>query len=442
MKRLVNDLVVRLALPALLSSPAAAATFQICVVADVQATDAALTANGVTEDKWIGAADTDEYQVVGRGFRVRVRQGAWVQDYDSHPETGCFSFDRASANGFDIRVYGFATDSAGNRVRIHDGQTDTSSWYPGATYSALWQNQTLSSGQPNYYQLDGRASDRWTTIAAAAFALYRYHDGNSGVTLSIGFDEGDCNDSGSINGNAPNYVESDAAHLVRIGRCASSSSDAREKMLVTHELGHAMLRLYYGYDGDDQPRSQTYDPATDDDPITLAWPPAGGRCWDSDGGFDSYGMNTLEWNSQAFKEAFADFYSAKVWNLKDNRATYTYRGTPYDLEMWDNTGGVNTSGGFTAEFCGSDAANVTTKGDMLRFLWDFYTLAGCADQPNRLDMFRLYRAVRENDRDGTYDLTNTNYDEAVEYAIENSLPSLSGCEQGGYDAYAGWNGID
>ena len=39
---------------------------------------------------------------------------------------------------------------------------------------------------PNIYVLDGRAADRWTTIAAAAYGLYRYHDGNAGKTLSIG----------------------------------------------------------------------------------------------------------------------------------------------------------------------------------------------------------------------------------------------------------------
>lgn len=78
-----------------------------------------------------------------------------------------------SNRGFAVRVYGFATDSAGNHVRIHDAQTDTSEYYPGSTYSALWTDQTLSASEPNYYILDGRASDRWTTIAAAAYALSR-----------------------------------------------------------------------------------------------------------------------------------------------------------------------------------------------------------------------------------------------------------------------------
>ena len=391
---------------AAIGSPASAATFEICVRVDIATTDSGLTANGISEDKWVDANDPNEYLVAGRGFRVKVRQGNWVDTFDSHPETGCFTFSRNSSQGFAVRVYGFATDSAGNHVRIHDARTDTSEYYPGSTYSALWTDQTLSASEPNYYVLDGRASDRWTTIAAAAYALYRSHDGNAGKTISFGFDEGNCNNSGSINGNSENYIESDEAHLIRIGRCASSSSDAREKMIVTHELGHAMLRLYYGHDGDDEPRSQTFSPPAF---IPACSPPQGPGCIN----VSSYSMNSLEWNSQAFKEAFADFYSAKVWNEKDARGTYTSRGVAYDLEVWDNVNDVHNWGGFTLNFCGYLSPFVTTMGDMLRFLWDFYTLNGCADQPNRLDMFRVYRAVRENHRDGTYDLLYWNYNEAL-----------------------------
>jgi len=433
----MNRSAATLLLVALSASPALAAPFTICVQVDVQTTDSGLTANGISEDKWVGANSPTSYRVVGRGFRIRVSQGSWANTYDTNPSTGCITFDRSSSSGFEVRIYGLATDSSGNRVRIHDGQTNTGSWYPGGTYSALWRNQTLSSSQTNVYVLDGRASDRWTTIAAAAYGLYRYHDGNAGRTLSIGFDEGDCNDSGSIHGNAENYIESNGAHLLRIGRCASTNSDAREKMIVTHEMGHAMLRLYYGYDGDEQPRDQTFEPPLL--ALLIPAPPQGSGCVN----VSSYGMNSLEWNSQAFKEAFADFYSSKVWNLKDARGTYTYRGIAYDLEKWDNVGDDHDLGGFTVNWCAaSGLANVTTKGDMLRFLWDFYTVTGCNAQPNRLDMFEVYRAVRENDRDGTFPLSISNYDDALEYAIEESVPSLSGCEQQGYDAYAGWNGIE
>ncbi len=125
-----------------------------------------------------------EYLVKGRGFRVKVRQGSWVETFDSDPESGCFKVTRSSSHGFEIRVYGFATDSAGNHVRIHDAQTDTSEYYPGNTYSECLDGSDAVGQRTNDYVLDGRASDRWTTIAAAAYALYRYHDGNAGKTIS------------------------------------------------------------------------------------------------------------------------------------------------------------------------------------------------------------------------------------------------------------------
>lgn len=419
----------------------AAVWMTVCVKADIQTTDSGLTANGITEDRWVGANSASSYVVIGRGFRVRVTWSSWARTFDTDPSTGCVTFasplgTATPLTGATVRVYGFATDSAGNRVRIHNAGLNTGSWYPGATYSALWTGQVLVPNDVHTYVLDGRANDRWTTIAAAAYGLYRYHDGNSGATISIGFDEGDCSNSGSIHGNAENYIESHNAHLFRVGRCASSASDAREKMLVTHELGHALLRLYYGYDGDDQPRNQTYTPSSS---ITTASPPQGSSCWN----VSSYGMNSLEWNSQTFKEAYADFYSAKVWNLKASRGTYTYRGVAYDLEKWDNVGNTNTAGGFAQNWCGyfTTTGSVATKGDYLRFLWDFYTVAGCSSQPTRLDMFKIYRMVRENDRDGTFNLTYWNYDNALEYAIENSVSGLSRCEQAGFGVYADHNGL-
>lgn len=426
----------------MLEGRALAATFQICVMARVQTTDSSQTANGITEDYWTHANQAGGYNVVGRGFRVKVTQGAWEHTYDSDPTTGCFSFTRASSSGFGVRVYGFATDVNGNSVRIHDAQTITSSWYPGATYSAYWANQTLSSSTTNTYVVDGLIQDRWTTMAAAAFGLHRFHAGVSDATISIGFDEGDCDNSGSTHGSAEEYIESHNAHLFRVGRCSGTESDAREKMIVTHELGHAMLRLYYGYDGDDGPRNQSYSPPAS---ITTDTPAQGSNCWN----VSSYDMNSLEWNSQAFKEAFADFYSARVWNAKASRGTYTYREVAYDLEMWDNVNNVNTSGGFTSNWCGSTANGVSTKGDWLRFFWDWF-VAPCGEQPTELDMMNLYRAVRENNRTGAFSLcadniqdgcSRANYDNATLYAIENSISGLSSCEKDFAEEAADWDNL-
>ena len=407
-----------------------AATFKICAKVDIQTTDSGKTANGITEDYWVDADNPDEYIVRGRGFRVRVSQGAWAQTYDSDPVTGCFTINRTVSTGFGVRVYGYATDSAGNHVRIHNAGANTSSWYPGQTYSKWWGNQTLSSVNSNIFIVNGRSNDRWTTMAAAAFALFRFHNGVSGATISIGFNNGNdkCNSSSSIQDNGADYIESHNAHLIRIGRCNDQTkTDTREKMIITHELGHALARLYYGFDGDDAPRNQFYSPG-------LLVP---AQCRN----VSSYGMNSLEWNSQTFKEAFADFYSAKVWNNRNSRGTYVYRGVAYDLEKWDNTGNQNTYGGYTLNVCNSYLPNISTKGDWLRFFWDWYT-ASCNSQPSQLDMMRLYRMVRENHRSGAFNLSSrSNYDDATKFSILNSIPGLSQCEKDKVDFYMDHNNL-
>jgi hypothetical protein len=389
---------------------ATAATFKVCVRVTVQTTDSGISVNGYTEDHYLGTEAPGGLTMIGRGFRVLMTQGGWEHAYDSATTDGCFSFSRTSSNGFGVRVYGFATDGEGNHVRIHTGGLSTSSSYPGQTYSAYWGNQTL--GATNYYVLDGAVSDRWTTVGVAAFGLYRWTNGVNDATVSIGFSEGDCGDSGSTHGDAENYIESSNSHLMRVGRCAGSGTETRQKMLVTHELGHAMARLRYGYDGNDSPLNDDYNP------------PAGkpAECVNV-GGYD---MTSLEWNSLTFKEGFADFYSARVWNDASSRGSYSRFGTPVDLEVWDADFGENTPGGYAFNVCVSAADGVSTRQDYLRFFWDLHT-AACASQPSQLDLLSLYRAVRENDRTGAFVLTDSNYDDAILYAVDH-MGGLTACE--------------
>ena len=72
-------------------------------------------------------------------------------------------------------------------------------------------------------------------------------------------------------------------------------------------------------------------------------------------------MTSLEWNSQPFKEAFADFWSARVWNRKEARGTYVYRARAYDLETWDVWNGTHETGGFVGNVCNyGSVAGVST----------------------------------------------------------------------------------
>ena len=268
----------------------------------------------------------------------------------------------------------------------------------------------------------------------AAFGLYRWDNDTSDTIISIGFSEDDdngCGDSSSMFGDSTSYIESLRAHLIKIGHCdTTDQTESRKKMLVTHELGHSMARLYYGHDGAESPIYSYYVPFGFDETD-----PNYAECVNTLG----YDLTSLEANSLAFKEGFADFYSARVWNNSSAHGTYQRFGTPVDLEAWDAAGGVDTPGGYTLNVCGSVAIGVSTRSDYLRFFWDWHTTAACMAAPSQHDMLELYRRVRENDRTGTYPLTNWNYDDALLNAVATTVEELSGCMIGRAFIYLGHN---
>ncbi|MBX2797955.1 MAG: hypothetical protein KTR31_09810 [Myxococcales bacterium] len=419
--------------------------YDVCLRTDVLISDAGWSpyAGGLTEDYWANAGDPGSFVVINRGYRARVLGPSLDTTIDSDPIDGCFTFQGFLDAEYDIVVYAYSTDTAGNVFRVHDAGTDTSSWYPGSTQSMMFANVELDPDGQNNLVIDGRLDDRWTTMAVGAYALYRFHDGASNRTISTSWGDS-CGSSGSIHGDAEHYIESNNAHLLRIGRCADPATDTREKMLITHEMGHAMLRMHYGYDGDEQPRSQNWDPNSDP-ALNLADPGNGKRCYLTDDKGDpspgSYSIHTVEFNSQAFKEGYADFWSARVWNLREEQAIYVYRSDVFDLETWDTFGlGLAGTGGFTSNWCEvTDPDDVSTKGDWTRFLWDVYTDPECKDTPTRLEMMDLYRDVRENHRTGDFELDIDTWDQGMMNAFEES--SLDSCVKDRALIWANWNGI-
>jgi hypothetical protein len=420
------------------SAPATveAATYKVCVRIIVQTTDTGLSVNGVTEDHYLGTDTAAGLEVIGRGFRVMLLQqqadgSVWARVFDGSTSDGCFSFSRAGSNVYSVVVQGYATDGEDNHVRIHTGGTDTGTWFPGETIDYSFVNQAL--GNENYFSVNGAEDDRWTTIALAAFGLYRWDNGTSDTIISIGFseDEDGCGDSSSMWGDSTSYIESLRAHLIKIGHCdTTDQTESRKKMLVTHELGHAMARLYYGHDGAESPLYAYYVPFDFD-----ATDPNYDECVNTLG----YNLTSLEANSLAFKEGFADFYSARVWNNAAAHGTYQRFGTPVDLEAWDAAGGTNTPGGYTLNVCGSSAIGVSTRSDYLRFFWDWHTTTACASAASQHDMLELYRRVRENHRTAAYPLTNWNYDDALLNAVATNGGELSGCLIGRAFIYLGHN---
>ena len=140
------------------ASSTEAATYTVCVRAIVQTSDTGLSVNGVTEDHYLGTDTATGLAVIARGFRVMVMQlegdgSIWAGVFDSRASDGCFSFSRGGSNVYSVVVQGYATDGEDNHIRIHNGGTDTSTWFPGETIDHVFANQAL--GAENYFELDG-----------------------------------------------------------------------------------------------------------------------------------------------------------------------------------------------------------------------------------------------------------------------------------------------
>ena len=414
-------------------SAARATKKTICLRIDVRNTDSGVADyTGRTEDQWTGSSrvSPNYYNVLARGVRARVYDSSdGSYSYYWAGESGCFDHWSASASPtLDVSIYTRAQDVNGNIVRVHDGEDDTSSWAPGQ----LWYKTVTGVSVPGttvYVDFDGRSSGqtKWTVLATAAHTLYRYHDGISNKTLSVGFlpSTDSCWRSSSSYNSSVQYIESDDAHLVRLSTCDQSMH--LRKFLLSHELGHAIARLYYDKDGFDSPKNQGY-------------PSGAGPC-DQGADDSSYATWSSEYTSVNFVEGFAHFVSTSVWNNRDAYATFNWFGDVYQAEFYDLslTGGIHQYGGRINNICQLAAAGVSTNNDWLRAYWDFYSYSGCGTTISQQDMLRWYKQVRDNDDDGTKTLTFNNFHIAADIALD-SIGALSSCERDAARYMLDWNG--
>lgn len=405
---------------------------QICIRYNVQTIDSGETDySGRSESYWTDAnrSNPNHYYVTARGPRVSVYDplgGAQELYYWGDPATGCFNYTSLSPQPVvRVRVYSRAKDANGNIIRIHDAGDDSSSSRPGSLFYQQIDNVVLYGNSNVTVDVDGRSAGRtkWTVMAIAAYTTYQYGFGNINKEISIGFlpNDGDCWSSSSSWGSSTSYV-TEGRHLVRLSTC--STNQHLRKFLASHEIGHALARLYYGRNGFDSPKDSGYEPQ-----------PAG--CSSS----GSYAMTSTEWDSVSFVEGFAHFISTRVWNAKDAYGTINWFGTPYQAEYYDfnsYSGGAYLKGGEVQNVCGKAEHGVTTNVDWLRFYWDFYTSTACPAERSKEDMLKLYRQVRENQHDGIYSPTKSSFHWAVHLALDD-VPEYSQCERDDARTALDWN---
>jgi hypothetical protein len=416
--------------------------YRACVRLGIQTTDsgdpsvpgrniAAGPNAGGTEDHWTTC--DNGCNAMARGIRVRVSQGAWNEKFWADPATGCFDFSRptnTTNNVFTLRVYSKAQDAAGNVLRVHDSPM-TVGTFPGTVFSAVLANVPLlkSSGapQPTYLTVNDNLNV-WTATAAAAFTLYRYHDGIANKEFHIGLDTTSCGGSSSMNGQLATEITQGRQHI-KLGSCAVGNPQSRAKFIVAHEIGHGLGRFRANANGN------------------APWDLGNATTPNACGFGGSYSLTTKEFNSVGFKEGHAHFVAARVFNNKESEGAFSLQGNYEDLERWGGGSGAASGGRLKneccvsspAQSCASSWANAGTNEDWLRFYWDVYTNVhpDCGTRPGKATMLDLFAVTRNRASLGT---TNAWCELRAAAATLNQLPQcLRLCRLAEYGTH---NGVD
>jgi hypothetical protein len=413
----------------------AANKYRTCILFRIQTTDSGGTIDngpnkGGTEDHWAGAnAGMD---VPAYGVHVRIKKNGVEKTYPTEPATGCFNWSHDDSGQFLLTVYGYASDYTGSYVRIHNNVSSFSD-YPGTTYRISYYIKPVSGG--TQYYAYGSYDSEWTAMAAAAFTLFRY-PGAPGRAYHMAIDNTPGGYSSAHWSNSNAYITS-GRHYLRIDNVNEDGGapQSQQKVVVAHEMGHAIAALYYGsFPGaknGGEPNVKIDHNVTPDNCAIASVP------------FNSYWIGSKEWNSLGFREGFATFIAARVWNNKQFEGALNWMGRQLDLERHSNGAGA-TSGGRLENVCcvGAGCAptwkDAGTNEDWVLFFWDLYTNkdAACVAQPSTWGMLNLYTQTRF--RPG---LASNNYFDKMREAVMVAWPASCYAE-GLFDSYAIYNGIN
>ena len=412
----------------------AANKYRTCVMFRIQTTDSGSTIDngpnkGGREDHW---ADADAgIDVPAHGVLVRIKKNGVEQSYTADRNTGCFNWSHNDTGQFLMTVYGLASDSTGTYVRIHNNVNDFSS-YPGTTYRRA-HYITPAPGGTSYYAY-GSFDSEWTAMAVAAFTLYRI-PGAPGKAYHMAIDN-TANGYSSAHWGSSNSSITSGRHYLRIDNVDEDGGapQSQQKAIVAHEMGHAIAAIYYGH----QPGAANGGEVN----VKADHNKTPDNCAAASVPFDSYWIGSKEWNSLSFREGFATFLAAVVWNNKDYEGALNWMGTQLDLERHSNGTGT-TSGGRLENVCctvncGDSLKNAATNEDWVLFFWDLYTNKDdeCTQQPSIWGMLNLYSGTRF--RPG---LAHNNYYAKMREAVMLTWPQSCLAEKR-FDVYAIHNGIN
>ncbi len=422
---------------------AAAKKYRTCVLFRSQTIDSGIPiANGPNagglEDyriNWNDGVDVPAY-----GVRVKLTRGNWSQTFDTERDTGCFNWSHNDSGQFLLKVYAYSTGLTGNYIRVHNDPNDFSE-YPGTTYNRT-HYITPTPGGLNYYAY-GSYDSEWTAMAALNFSLYRLNIGTSNKAFHVAMDNApdDGGWSSAHWGESNSYITA-GRHYIKLDNFDETSSklQSQRKFVVSHELGHAYAAIYYGAHADAQNGGEVN--------VSLSHnvdPNACGTSDDPDNNEYGYSIRSKEWGAVGFREGFAHFVAAIVWNNHNTEGSFHWLGSHHDLERHGDGVGVVSGGRLKNVCCTAGDGDCTdsyqgaaTVEDWMLFFWDWYTNvdAQCGNHPTRTDMLRLYRDTRL--RSG---LQKDNYFTNMREAAKDlSLPTCLKTTR--FDQYAIHNGIN
>lgn len=219
--------------------------------------------------------------------------------YDAPADaSGCKSFTTHAGYSYLMYVKSAAAIN-GVDVQVYPSESSNTPY--------VWV-KTFSSSDGRYHPfasttlyIEPNLDPEWAALAVGAQAMYRNNGGIDSCGCSecgsLKFANTSTNANGGGNGS---YQE----HII---------VSTRRKYLLAHEIGHAVVRrrdeCLTPVDEWDAPSHVNCD-------ATVGWD--GSSCSPTGSAVCQDGLLAPEWQSVALKEGFADFYSAWLWNSRDD----------------------------------------------------------------------------------------------------------------------------
>ncbi len=412
-----------------------AAQYRTCVKWQIETDDSGAAIQfggnaGGTEDHYVNANSGTWASAVGVRVRVVRNTPGFDKTFDTETTTGCLNWsDNAGPYQYVVTAYAYQRNNHGSYVRMHDSAGNCTS-DPGSTYgTALVGYTPTSSGTDVLYFGNGLP---WVTgQAMLGYSQYRFHSHHGGggdFAYHVYRDTvAGCSDVSNVLDYTA-HTHTAHRHCLALSDCATRRR-IDDKFVVAHEMGHAVGDLHYAMDTSGTSGIEPFD---------SGWPGPtanNARCLNA----ATYDQTDVEYNVVGFREGFANFYSARVFNDRHPEGMFNFLGI-HDLERYDRGLGAN-GGGELENICCNSSACRNGHGvisDWMRFFWDWYTnvSASCPTQPDGDDMLDLYMFTRLEGG-----LQKDNLFSKMEDGVQHlNLPACLINQR--FDAYAAWNGID